>query len=133
MNAINLDISDCPELEELTYCGYVNIKPHCGLDLSGNTKLKYLNCSDNGFTSLNLNSNTALEEINCSRNYLSHLSLSNNCALKKLNCEYNEMEKIFIYYAPQLREIAFEEGNKIDDITKMQIQELIAENNAENE
>jgi len=39
------------------------------------------------------------------------------------------MEKIFIYYAPQLREAEYEEGNNIDDDTRMRIQQIIADNN----
>jgi hypothetical protein len=72
----------------------------------------------------------ALEELICSRNHLSQLDLSGNFALKKLYCENNEMERIFIYYAPLLREARFEEGNKIDNETRMWIQDIIAENNA---
>jgi hypothetical protein len=41
------------------------------------------------------------------------------------------MEKIFIYYAPQLRCAEFDEGNNIDDDTRSKIQQIIAENEAE--
>ena len=45
--------------------------------------------------------------------------------MKYFECEYNKMEQLFICYAPQLREAAFEEGNNVDDATKIQIRELI--------
>ena len=128
MDAIDLDVTNCPELEKLTYCGYCQIKPR-GLDLSRNSALKYLDCSDNEFTSLDLSNNTALEEVYCRRNRLKHLSLTNNYALKSLNCEYNEMEQIFLFYAPQLRDVEFVEGNNLDEATIIAIQELVADNN----
>ena len=124
MIAIDLDVSACPELEKLTYGCYFN-DGSSNLDLSHNTALKYLNCSECNFTKLDLAANTALEYLDCSRNRLSHLSLTTNIALKELICENNNMEKIFIYYAPQLRKAAFEDGNNIDDETKMRMQELI--------
>jgi len=55
-------------------------------------------------------------------------SLLSNFALKYFECEYNKMEQLFICYAPQLREAAFEEGNNIDEATKIRMQELIADN-----
>ena len=129
MNAIDLDVTNCPELEELTYFGcHMNIKPLCSPDLSRNTALKYLNCGSNGFTSLNLSNNTDLEKLCCRDNRLSHILLLSNFALKRLDCEFNEMEQLFICYAPQLSEAAFEAGNNIDEATKIQIQELIADN-----
>ena len=127
MGAENLDVSNCPELEELNYSYYAHSET-CNLDLSRNTALKYLNCVNNGFTSLDLSNNTALEVLSCRGNRLSYLSLTSNYLLEELNCEYNGMKQLFIGYAPQLREVAFEEGNHIDEATKRQIQVIIAEN-----
>jgi len=132
MSAFDLDITNCPELEELTYCwSHEHVNSCSNLDLSFNTALKYLDCSENGLTNLNLANNTALEKLVCNKNRLSHLSLANNFALKYFDCEDNEMKQLFIYYAPQLIEAAFEEGNDIDEATKIQIRELIAENRNE--
>jgi len=128
MKAFDLDVTNCPELEELTYCwSDYSVNSH-NLDLSCNTALRYLDCKENGLTSLNLANNTALEKLICSKNRLSHLSLAGNFALKYIDCEYNAMKQLFICYAPQLIEAAFEEGNNIDEATKAQIRELIAEN-----
>jgi hypothetical protein len=38
------------------------------------------------------------------------------------------MEQLFIGYAPQLCAAKFEDGNNINEATKMQIQYLVAEN-----
>ena len=129
MDAIELDVTNCPELELLYYevC-HMWHKPSRSLDLSKNTKLKFLNCRCNDFTSLDLSNNTALEELICRSNKLSHLSLQNNSALRKLDCSFNNMKRLFIYYAPELRIINFEESNNIDEATKQHIREIIEEN-----
>ena len=127
MAAIDLDVSNCPELEKLSYSGYFSEEP-MPLDLSHNTALKYLYCEQNEFTSLDLSHNTALEELNCRSNRLSYLNLANNIALKKLDCEFNNMKQLYIYYAPQLIEAKIEECNQIDEATIAQIQALIEDN-----
>jgi len=132
MSAYDLDITNCPELEGLTYCwSHEHVNSCSSLDLSCNTALKYLDCSENDLRSLNLANNTALEELLCRKNRLSHLSLANNFALKYFDCEFNEMKQLFIFYAPQLSDAAFEEGNNIDEATKIQIRELIVESRNE--
>ena len=151
MNNNNLDVSNCPELEELYYFEY-NIDETYNLDLSRNVALKYLNCARNGIasldlshctelevldcygnclTSLDLSRNTALVELKCGGNRLSHLWLKNNHLLEQLYCEFNEMKRIYIDCLPKLRVAEFEVCNQINDATKRQIQEIIAENNAE--
>ena len=130
MDAIDLDLSNCPELEYLHYSAN-NINYMKTLDLSCNTALKYLNCYLNEFDRLDLSNNTALEELYCNGNRLRHLSLYNNCNLKYLDCTYNSMKKIFICYATQLIGADIEEGNNLDEASKMRIQDILAEN-AEN-
>ena len=123
MMATDLDISNCPELETLCFSAS---NDRSELDLSHNTKLKFLYCNTSRFSSLDLSHNTALEELHCRSNSISHLSLVNNYALRKLDCSFNQMEQLFIYYAPHLTEVNFEDGNNIDDTTKAQIYELVA-------
>ena len=130
MDAIDLDLSNCPELEYLHYSAN-NISDMKTLDLSCNTALKYLNCYLNYFNSLDLSNNTELEELYCNSNRLRHLSLYNNCNLKYLDCTYNSMKKIFICYAPQLIGADIEDGNNLDEASKMRILDILAEN-AEN-
>ena len=132
MDAIDLDLSNCPELEYLHYSAN-NEHIMNTLDLSRNTALKYLNCYLNGFDSLDLSNNTALEELYCSGNRLRHLSLYNNCNLKYLDCTYNSIKKIFISYAPQLIGADIEDGNNLDEASKIRIQDILAENAEYNE
>ena len=127
MDAVDLDLSNCPELEYLHYSAN-NMHRMSTLDLSHNTALKYLNCRINGFESLDLSNNTALEELYCISNRLRHLSLYNNRNLKYLDCRFNNMEKIFISYAPQLIGADIEDGNNLDKASKMRIQDILAEN-----
>jgi hypothetical protein len=125
MNANDLDLKNCTELEELS----LDVETESSsFDLSRNTALKRLSFNAMHITSLDLTNNTALEELHCRSTRLKHLSLTTNCALKYLYCEFNGIEKIFIYYAPQLTVAEFEEGNNIDDETRMRIQGIIAEN-----
>jgi hypothetical protein len=70
-------------------------------------------------------------ERKCGGNRLSHLWLKNNHLLEQLYCEFNEMKRIYIDCLPKLRVAEFEVCNQINDATKRQIQEIIAENNAE--
>ena len=125
IDVFDFDVSACPELEDLDFykCESIN------LDLSRNTALKKLDCSYNYLKRLDLSHNTALKELICCGCGLQHLSLANNFELEYLNCEYNGMEKIFIYYAPQLCKAEFEEGNNIDDETRSRIQQILEENN----
>lgn len=62
------------------------------LDLSNNTALTYLHCSDNEYlTTLDLSKNTALTDLICENNKsLTTLDLSKNTALTYLECEENE-------------------------------------------
>ena len=56
------------------------------LDVSKNTKLKYLNCKDCGLTELNVSVSTRLEYLDCSHNYMRELDVSENTKLKYLDC-----------------------------------------------
>jgi len=130
MNANDLDLKNCTELEELSLDGETECR---SFDISRNTALKYISIRVMGINSLDLSNNIALKELHCRSNRLKYLSLANNIALEYLNCEFNGMEKIFIYYAPHLRKAEFEEGNHIDDETRSRIQQILEENNIENE
>jgi hypothetical protein len=132
MDVYDLDVTNCPELEELTYYAYGAVSEGYSLDLSRNTKLKYLDCSNSRFTSLDLSNNTALETLYCNFNSdLKQLSLENNINLKEVDLQCNRLEKIYIYYAPQLRYVGFDEDTNLDDDTKARLQEIISENDGE--
>jgi len=74
-------------LEEFN-CTY-NLAPT--LDLSKNTKLKYLVCWENRLTALDLSKNTELLVLNCGDNKIASLNISKNTKLRELYCEYNQL------------------------------------------
>lgn len=61
------------------------------LDLSKNTKLKYLKCDVNQLTTLDLSANTNLVSLSCQYNYLKTVIVSNNPALLQMHCKYNSI------------------------------------------
>ena len=61
------------------------------LDLSKNTKLKFLKCDGNQLTSLSLSANTELESLSCQYNYLKTIFVSNNSALLEMHCKHNQI------------------------------------------
>jgi Leucine-rich repeat (LRR) protein len=75
------------------------------LDVSKNTALTNLDCTNNQLTSLDITKNTALTKLNCSSNQLTSLDVSKNTALTQLGC----------YNNPNLKCIqAFNSQNKSD-------------------
>ena len=64
------------------------------LDVSANTALKVLSCSENQLTELDLSYNTALIAIECSGNQLSELDVSANTALIILECSGNALSEL---------------------------------------
>ena len=75
------------------------------LDLSKNTKLKYLNCNVNQLTSLDLSANTALNNVSCDYNYLTTLIAGNNASLSELSCKYNQLTSINVSGCPALESL----------------------------
>ena len=61
------------------------------LNVSQNTNLTYLDCSDNTITSLDLSNNIYLEHLVCYGNNITSLNLSNNTFLTVLRCENNQL------------------------------------------
>ncbi|CAI2187250.1 8621_t:CDS:2 [Funneliformis geosporum] len=57
---IELDVSDCPNLEELDCHG----NELDNLNVNGCSRIKKINCSNNDFKELNLNTCSSLEEVN---------------------------------------------------------------------
>jgi len=64
------------------------------LDVSGNSKLRYLTCNSNQLTDLNLSKNPALQSLYCYYNQLTSLDLSNNTALQDLSCYNNQLTSL---------------------------------------
>lgn len=68
-----IDTSCFTELENLRVEGNWGIT---GLNVSGNTKLKYLDCSATGISQLDVSKNTALESLHCSYTKIKSLNVS---------------------------------------------------------
>ncbi len=64
------------------------------LDVSHNTALVELYCSDNQLSSLDVSSNVALLDLECPNNQLSSLDVSNNAVLANLNCSSNQLSNL---------------------------------------
>ena len=66
------------------------------------TRLTYLNCSQNGLTSLDVSNNKELTELYCAKNELEMLNISGCEKLKTVLCNNNHIEKLDISGAGNL-------------------------------
>ena len=92
----SLDVSKLTELRELCTCNNFELN---NLDLSKNIKLERLCIGhrtkvSNGFSNLDLSNNTALTSLSCTNNLLASLDVSNNTALTYLYCDNNELTSL---------------------------------------
>lgn len=86
------------------------------LDLSNNTKLEELICSDNNLETLDLSHNIALTNLKCHYNKLTTLELNNHPSLKTLLCHWNEsLASLNLSGATALEYLACD-GNKLTDL-----------------
>ena len=91
-------IEQFTELTELR-CFYNEI---ADLDLSGNTKLLYVDCGGNRLTKLDVSRNTALQGLLCGKNALTSLDLRQNTQLQGLICSGNELTSLVLDANPNL-------------------------------
>jgi hypothetical protein len=87
----SLDVSQMPQLEILTCQGNDELET---LDLSNNTNLKMLNCSDDGLTTLDLTNNTKLETLYCNENDLESIDVSALSNLTDFRCRRNDLTSL---------------------------------------
>jgi hypothetical protein len=83
-------------LEELD-CSYTNYFARGGLtslDISKNTALLKLRCSNNQLDTIDLSRNKALKELHIRNNYLTSLNLDGLSALEEVLCDNNRLQKI---------------------------------------
>ena len=59
----------------------ITLNPLSGIDLSGNSALRYLKCTYCELISLDLSNNLQLEEVVCSRNLLPEIDISEHTSL----------------------------------------------------
>ena len=73
---------------ETLYCDYNKLT---NINISKNTKLKFLDCTYNQLKDLNITKNLNLEELYCPSNNLTELNVSKHTNLSYLECAYNEI------------------------------------------
>ena len=64
------------------------------LDVSKNSRLTGLNCSNNKLSSLDVSKNTMMYSLDCSNNQLTSLDVSNNYRLTNLDCSNNQLSSL---------------------------------------
>ena len=104
-----------PNLEML-WCGYNRLS---SLDLSGCSRLTYLNCEGNQINMLDVSGCKELETLECKDNNLITLDVSNNTALVLLYCENNEIAELDVSNAPSLQQLFCYNNNLVSlDVSK---------------
>ena len=100
-NGANLTALDLSHNTELTYlsCSNNNLS---SLDVSNNTQLTRLDCFYNQLTALDVSLNTLLTELHCYRNQLASLDVSNNTQLTRLDCYGNNLSSLDVSNNTQL-------------------------------
>ena len=96
-DVVGFNIERMPEIKYFTSLEYLDCWANeklTSLDLSNNTALTYLACSESQLTSLDVSSCTALTYLDCSDNQLTSLDVSNNTALTSLLCGYNQLTSL---------------------------------------
>ena len=90
------------------------------LDLSHNTQLTGLGCSNNRLSNLDISHNTQLTELYCRDNKLSSLDVSNNTQLTTLDCSENQLTTLDVSHNTQLKYLYCYDNNfstaTLDDI-----------------
>ena len=126
-NVSALDVSNNTLLTKL-YCSNNQLT---ALDVSNNTLLVRLSCYYNKLSSLDVSNNTQLTELVCYDNNLSSLDVSNNTQLTKLDCSYNQLTALDVSNNTQLTRL-YCESNKLSNLDvshNTQLMELVCYRN----
>lgn len=118
-----LDLSKNTALVSLL-CSNTNLT---SLDTSHNTKLVFLECNEvSTLTSLNVSRNTELKQLSCRDNALTALDLTNNTALEKLDCGGNEFTTLDLSKNTSLKYFGFFNGklSSLDLTNNTNLEEL---------
>ena len=118
-----LDLSKNTALVSLL-CSNTNLT---SLDTSHNTKLVFLECNNvSTLTSLNVRRNTELKQLSCRDNALTALDLTNNTALEKLDCGGNEFTTLDLSKNTSLKYFGFFNGklSSLDLTNNTNLEEL---------
>lgn len=127
----DMDELNLSENTELTYldCSQNNLRNT--LDLSKNKKLKTLICRNNKIETLNLENNAALEKLEFTNNRVKNIDLSKNTNLIELVCENNNLESLYLKNNTKLRILNFKlNGIKNPDLSSnLDLSELNCQQN----
>ena len=124
-----LNLSENTELIYLD-CSQNNLRNT--LDLSKNKKLKTLICKNNRIETLNLENNVALEKLEFTNNRVKDINLSKNINLIELICENNNLESLDLKNNTKLRILNFKlNGIKNPDLSSnLDLSELNCQQNS---
>ena len=123
---LNLTTLDLSKNTELTFIDCSNTKL-TSLDTSHNEKLRTLTCNETPtLTSLNVKGNTELRFLYCKRNALTDLDLTNNLKLEKLECGGNEFTTLDLSKNTNLEYFGFFNGklSSLDLTNNTNLEEL---------
>lgn len=127
----DMDELNLSENTELTYldCSQNNLRNT--LDLSKNKKLKTLICRNNKIETLNLENNAALEKLEFTNNRVKNIDLSKNTNLIELVCENNNLESLDLINNKKLKILNFKlNGIKNPDLSSnLELSELNCQQN----
>lgn len=99
-------ISDFAELENLVVDGNSIVR----LDLTENTKLKFIFAKDNALTFINVQNLNILEKIEAQNNVLSSMDVATNSALQLLLLANNDVAALDVSNNPELNTLSVEDN-----------------------
>ena len=101
------------------------------LDMSRNTKLTYLDCSNCKITKLNIANNVLLDTLYCENNELTELDISNNTELVYLDCYDNKLIQLDVSKNTALAQLDFERNQiaSIDLSNNIWLEEMYCSGN----
>ena len=101
------------------------------LDVSKNSTLKELDCSENIITQMDVSQCTALTKLECWSNQLTMLNLNDNTALIKLRCMQNKLTNLEVSNNKMLTMIVCSENRitKLDMTNNVKLQALYCDKN----
>jgi len=104
LNVSNLGIGNLTGIKYFTKLTslFVDSNKLTSLDLSGNTALKMVSCSNNQISSLKVSACTELFTLACANNNLTSIDVSKNVKLTSLNCSNNQLSQLSVIYNTQL-------------------------------
>ena len=101
-----LDVSMCPDLVTLKCGAYYPSRTLTSLDITGCSKLEYLDCSSGHLASLDVSSCPALTYLYCHYNDLETLNVSGLTHLTTINCSVNKLTSLDVEGCTALQQLA---------------------------